>query len=61
MATHWNTKHVVWKWQKKSHTNIVSEASLIYFLSGQKIIKNAKNLKIQLRHFAEFLNNVHKA
>ena len=35
--------HGVWKSQKKSHSTIASEASYVYILSGQKLIKNAKN------------------
>ena len=34
--------HSVWKSQKVSF-NIASEASYVYILSGQKLIKNAKN------------------
>ena len=34
--------HGVWK-SKKVLFNIASEASYIYILSGQKLIKNAKN------------------
>ena len=37
------SKHGVWKSQKKSHFYIASEASYVYILSGQKLIKNAKN------------------
>ena len=29
--------------KKKSHSTIASEASYVYILSGQKLIKNAKN------------------
>ena len=36
-------KHGVWKSQKKVSFNIASEASYVYILSGQKLIKNAKN------------------
>ena len=36
---------------KKVAFNIASEASYVYILSGQKFIKNAKNWKIQMRHF----------
>ena len=50
---------------KKVSFNIASEASYVYILSWQKIIKNAKNgpilescWKIQMRHFESFLNNV---
>ena len=35
--------HGVWKSQKKVSFNIASEASYVYILSGQKLIKNAKN------------------
>ena len=35
--------HSVWKSQKKVSFNIASEASYVYILSGQKLIKNAKN------------------
>ena len=40
--------HDVWKSQKKSQliVNIASEASYVYILSRQKLIKNAKNLTI---------------
>ena len=50
---------------KKVSFNIASEASYVYILSWQNIIKNAKNgpilescWKIQMRHFESFLNNV---
>ena len=45
-------KHGVWKSKKKYHSkiNIVGEASSVYILSGQKLIKNAKNAQ-----FGEFL------
>ena len=36
--------HIVWKSPKKVAFNIASEASYVYFLSGQKFIKNAKNV-----------------
>ena len=36
-------KHVVWKSQKKVSFNIVSAANYVYILSGQKLIKMAKN------------------
>ena len=35
--------HGVWKSQKKSQFKITSEASYVYILSGQKLIKNAQN------------------
>ena len=35
--------HSVWKSQKQVSYNIASEASYVYILSGQKLIKNAKN------------------
>ena len=35
--------HGVWKSLKKVSFNIASEASYVYILSGQKLIKNAKN------------------
>ena len=35
--------HGVWKSQKKISFNIASEASYVYILSGQKLIKKAKN------------------
>ena len=35
-------KHGVWKSQKKSHSTLC-EASYVYILSGQKLIKKAKN------------------
>ena len=35
--------HGVWKSQKKVSFNIASEASYVYILSRQKLIKNAKN------------------
>ena len=35
--------HSVWKSQKKSHSTFASEASYVYILRGQKLIKNAKN------------------
>ena len=38
--------HDVWKSQKKSHFYIVSEASYVYILSGQKFIKNAQKWSI---------------
>ena len=42
---------VVWKSQKKSH-NIAIEASYLYILSGQKLLKNA-----QIGQIGEFLKN----
>ena len=36
-------EHGVWKSQKKVSFNIASKASYVYILSGQKLIKNAKN------------------
>ena len=36
-------RHGVWKSQKKFHSTFASEASYVYILSGQKLIKNAKN------------------
>ena len=39
----WYNKHSVWKPQKKVSSNIASEASYVYILSSQKLIKNAKN------------------
>ena len=33
--------HCVWKSQEKVSFNIASEASYVYILSGQKLIKNA--------------------
>ena len=44
--------HGVWKSQKKVSFNIASEASYVYILSGQKFIKNDKQLFI----LGEFLN-----
>ena len=35
--------HGVWKSQKKVSFEIDSEASYVYILSGQKLIKKAKN------------------
>ena len=35
--------HCGWKSQKKVSFNIASEASYVYILSGQKLIKNAQN------------------
>ena len=43
--------HGVWKSQKKVSFNIASEASYVYVLNGQKLIKNAKK-KV---NFCEFL------
>ena len=43
-------RYKVWKLQKKVAFNIASEASYVYILSGQKLIKNAKMV-----HFDEFL------
>ena len=40
---------------KKVSFNIASEASQVYILSGQKLVKNAK---IQMRRFEQFSNNV---
>ena len=40
---------------EKVSFNIASEASYVYILSGQKLIKNAK---IQMGHFNRFSNNV---
>ena len=39
----WDGNHSVWKSQKKSHFNIANEASYVYILSGQKLIKKNKN------------------
>ena len=39
----WNQWHGVWKSQKKYHSTFASEASYVYILIGQKLIKNAKN------------------
>ena len=36
--------HSVWKSLKKGAFNIASEASCTYILSGQKVMKNAKNI-----------------
>ena len=36
--------HVVWKSQKKVSFNNASEASYVYILNGQKLIKNANNV-----------------
>ena len=41
-----NLYHSVWKSQKKVSFNIASEASYVYILSGQKLLKNAKNVSI---------------
>ena len=42
--------------------NIASEASYVYNLSGQKLIKNAKNSQfgefLKMRHFEGFSNTV---
>ena len=37
------SNHGVWKSQKNVSFNIASEASYVYILSGQNLIKNAKN------------------
>ena len=36
---------------EKSHFTIASDASYVYILSWQKLIKNGKIKKIQMRHF----------
>ena len=38
--------HGVWKSQKKISFNIASEASYLYILSGQKLIKNDPFLRV---------------
>ena len=43
--------YIGWKSQKRVSFNIASEASYVYILSGQKLIKNAKKWSI----FGEFL------
>ena len=45
---------------EKVSFNIASEASLVYTSSGQKFDKNAKILNIQMRHYEQFSNTVHK-
>ena len=35
--------HGVWKSQKKSHSTLRAKRGYVYILSGQKLIKNAKN------------------
>ena len=56
----WRLEHGVWKSQKKVSFNIVSEASYVYILSGQKFNKNAENgqflrvfenLKLEVKQF----------
>ena len=37
------SNHSVWKSLKKYHFDIASEASYVYILGGQKLIKNAKH------------------
>ena len=55
---------LVWKSHKNVSFNIASEASYVYILSRQKLIKNAKNgqfakiWKIQMRLFLWFSNTV---
>ena len=43
-ALHHTGRHSIWKSQKKSHSTLqASQASYVYNLSGQKLIKNSKN------------------
>ena len=41
--TYFDSWHSVWKSSQKVAFNIASEASYVYIMSGQKLIKNAKN------------------